>query len=91
MPILGLVLVLDDDANETRLRVGEALGPRPGLELGEVNAHRWPAVLEAASECAAEIEIDALRSVPGIAGVDLVYANFEDLLGASASESLARE
>ena len=91
MPVLGLVLVLEDDAAATRQRVSEALAPISALELGEPAAHRWPVVLEAESERAAEIRLDALRAVPGIAGVDVVYADFEDLLGAPVPASPVSE
>jgi nitrate reductase NapAB chaperone NapD len=82
MPVLGVVLVLDDGEAATRARVAAALAAVPSIELGEPASHRWPAVFESESEHAAETQIDALRSVPGIAGVDVVYADFEDLLGA---------
>lgn len=91
MPVLGLVLLLEDRAEATRARVGEALARLSSLEVGEPAAHRWPAVLEAGSERAAETQIDALRAVPGIAGVDVVYADFEDLLGVSAPVSPVSE
>ena len=37
-------------------------------------------MLEAPDERLAELRIETLRSVPGIAGIDVVYADFEDLL-----------
>ena len=80
MPVLGLVLVLDGPGLATREPVAAALADARDLELGEPAAHRWPAVLEATSEREAEERIDFLRRVPGIAGVDVVYADFEDLL-----------
>ena len=83
MPILGLVLVLDDGHAATRARVARALATVPWLDLGEPASHRWPAVIESESKQAAETQIDALRVVPGVAGVDVVYADFEDLLGGS--------
>jgi len=80
MPILGVVLVLDDPAPATRLAVGEALEGAADLGLGEPASHRWPAVLEAPNKDCAETRIDELRCIPGVAGVDIVYADFEDLL-----------
>jgi hypothetical protein len=85
MPILGVVLMLDDGTEAVQARVGAALASVSSLELGEPASHRWPAVLESESERAAELQIDALRTVPGIAGVDVVYADFEDLLAAPTS------
>jgi hypothetical protein len=84
MPILGLVLVLENDSAATRTRAGDALATVSSLVLGEPASHRWPAVIECESKDAAETQIDTLRAVPGIAGVDIVYADFEDLLGAPA-------
>ena len=80
MPVLGMVLVLDDAEPATRRAVARALERAPDLELGEPAAHRWPAVLESPDPDRAESRIDALRQVAGIAGVDVVYADFEDLL-----------
>jgi nitrate reductase NapAB chaperone NapD len=84
MPVLGLVLVLDGTDPALPPRVAGTLAQAPGLELGELAAHRWPAVLESKTESEAEARIDALRSVPGILGVDVVYADFEDLLTGTA-------
>jgi hypothetical protein len=85
MPILGVVLVLEDQAPATRLAVGAALEGAPDLGLGEPASHRWPAVLDAPNKDQAETRIDELRGIPGIAGVDVVYADFEDLLEPSAA------
>ena len=68
------------DADGIVKTVFAALGRERDLELGEPAEHRWPAVLESPDERAAESRIDGLRRVPGIAGVDVVYADFEDLL-----------
>jgi nitrate reductase NapAB chaperone NapD len=80
MPILGMVLVLDDSEPATRRAVARALLDAPDLELGEPADHRWPAVLEAPDPRRAESRIDSLRAIPGIADVDVVYADLEDLL-----------
>ena len=80
MPVLGLVLVLEDAEAGTRRRLRGALAGVHDLDLGEATAHRWPVVLEAASECEGEARVDWLRGLPGVAGVDVVYADFEDLL-----------
>lgn len=83
MPILGLVLTLNDDKLSTRAQVAAALPGMPSVEAGEPAGHRWPVVLEARSECQAEAHIEGLRSLSGISGVDVVYADFEDLLPCS--------
>jgi hypothetical protein len=80
MPILGLVLLLEDAQPSTREQVAGSLSHASDLDLGEPFEHRWPIVLETDSEREAELRIQALRSVSGIAGVDVVYADFEDLL-----------
>lgn len=80
MPILGLVLLLDDPEPSTREAVHASLARAPDLGLGEPAEHRWPAVLEAVDEDSAESRIRELGRIPGIATVDVVYADFEDLL-----------
>jgi len=80
MPILGLVLLLEDQKAATREAVAGALCDAADLVLGDPAEHRWPAVLESPGQKEAEARIDGLRRVPGIAGVDVVYADFEDLL-----------
>ncbi len=79
MPVLGLVLTLDDGDPATQRVVSSGLERAPGLELGEPAGHRWPAVLESDSPSEAEARIDALRRVTGVTNVDVVYADFEDL------------
>jgi hypothetical protein len=80
MPVLGLVLILDDGAETTRRRVAEALAKAGDLDLGEAMAHRWPVVLESATSKEAEARIDALGTLSGVSNVEVVYADFEDLL-----------
>jgi hypothetical protein len=80
MPILGLVLILKDAGPATCRGVLDALAPASDIDLGERASHRWPAVLDASDEAAAERRIETLRRVPGIATVHVVYADFEDRL-----------
>jgi nitrate reductase NapAB chaperone NapD len=91
MPILGMVLVLDDPKPATRRAVARALEHAPDLVLGEPADHRWPVVLESPDEHRAESRIDGLRRIPGIAGVDVVYADFEDLLERRSSPDAREE
>ena len=91
MPVLGMVLVLDDSEPATRRAVARALGDSPDLTLGEPAEHRWPAVLESPDASRAESRIEGLRAIPGIAGVDVVYADFEDLLERSPSADAQEE
>ena len=99
MPVLGLVLVLDDGAPAIRAGVHAALTGARDLDLGDPVGHRWPAVLESADQRDVDAvraamprtdRIDTLRSVRGIAAIDVVYADFEDLL-AQAPTSAGRE
>ena len=90
MPILGLVLPLEDAELVTQGRVGEALRGAADLEAGEPAAHRWPVVLETATGAQAEARVKALGELSGVAGVDVGYADFEDLL-ARSTHSSARE
>jgi nitrate reductase NapAB chaperone NapD len=80
MPVLGLVLVLEDGAEATQRRVAEALSKAGDLDLGKAIAHRWPVVLESTTPDEAETRIDALSTLPGVSNVEVVYADFEDLL-----------
>ena len=89
MPVLGVVIVLEDASPATRARVAVGLPGVPGIEPGEPSAHRWPAVLEAGSEAAVEERVEAVRGLPGVAGVDVVYADFEDLLSSAPEERAA--
>jgi hypothetical protein len=91
MPILGMVLLLEDREPATREAVAANLAGAPGLVLGDPAGHRWPVVLESPGEREAELSIDALRRVPGIAGVDVVYADFEDLLERPAAPGAREE
>lgn len=87
MPVLGLVLVLDDATEATRERAVFGLTAAPGLELGDPAGHRWPAVLEADTPRDAEARIGLLRRLPGVANVDVVFADFEDLTSTSRGTS----
>lgn len=91
MPILGMVLLLDDPEPATQRAVAVELEQATDLVLGEPAQHRWPVVLESPDERAAESRIDGLRRVPGIAGVDVVYADFEDLLERPSSPDAREE
>jgi hypothetical protein len=91
MPILGLVITLEDGARATQGRVGEALAGMCDIDPGEPAAHRWPVVLDTTTEAQAQVAIDALLRVIGIAGVDVVYADFEDLLTRSTESNACED
>ncbi len=85
MPILGIVMVLEDPRPSTLRSVARELAAFPDVELGEPAEYRWPAVLEARDQQAAESRILELTGLPGITSVDVVYADFEDLLPPAVS------
>jgi len=91
MPIVGMVLVLEGADAATRHSVSAQLASAPDLVLGDPTEHRWPAVLDAVDEQQAEDRIDRLRRVPGVAGVDVVYADFEDLLEPAVTSAARKE
>jgi len=75
MPIVGMVLVLEDAGARTRRQVSAGLARLGGageLVLGEPAAHRWPAVLDARDEREVESRVERLRGVPGVAAYRLV-------------------
>lgn len=80
MPVLGLVLVLEDGAETTRGRVAKALARASDLDLGTSVEHRWPVVLESATSDEAEARVEALGALEGVSSVDVVYADFGDLV-----------
>jgi hypothetical protein len=82
MPILGLVITLERGPVAERNRTVDALRAHSGLDLGEIQGVKLPVVLERASESEVEPAIDALQSLPGVAYVDVVFAEFADVLPA---------
>jgi hypothetical protein len=90
MPVLGLVLVLEDSADSTRDRVAKALAGASDLDLGASVEHRWPVVLESPTSDEAEARVEALGAVEGVSSVDVVYADFGDLV-APASPGIGEE
>lgn len=80
MPVLGLVLILEDRADDTRDRVAKALVGASDLDLGASQEHRWPVVLESPTPDEAEARVEALGAVEGVSSVDVVYADFGDLV-----------
>lgn len=77
MPISSYILRCADDA---RPSVREALSTLPRLTVGPEEAGGFAVVTESADHAEAEAMEAALRTVPGVLDVVLVYHNFEDLL-----------
>jgi nitrate reductase NapAB chaperone NapD len=79
MPVISAVVHLSAEpaVREQTLR---ALASLPGLELGEVLHQCVPVVLDTDSRCADRALWDAIQDAPGVQHVDLVFADFQDLL-----------
>lgn len=84
MPILGIVLSLDPAAPDLGRETLERLQRVPNLELGERQGAKQPAVLECVDDSRTrsqvEAEIEDLLAIDGVLHVDVVFAEFEDLL-----------
>jgi len=79
MPILGAVVHLPQDSH-TRLQVQSALAGMPGLTFGECQGDRLPVVVESDSRQQDKLRWDRLQALPGLAHVELDYADFSDLV-----------
>ena len=77
MPVLGLVISLDADSIESGGSILDTLRARPQLDLGELQGMKLPVVLECVR---VEEEVEALRNLAGVAYIDVVFAEFADLL-----------
>jgi hypothetical protein len=79
MPISGLVITLEPDADPVSL--GALLLARPGIAVGKVEG-RWMAlVAEAPDEVGSRTLHEWLERLPGVAFVDVVHVSFEDEAG----------
>jgi nitrate reductase NapAB chaperone NapD len=80
MQISGLVITLDLDAEPGSVET--ALGARPEFDVGEAH-DRWLAVaMEAPDEAGSWALHDWLRTLPGVAHVDVVHVHFSTEDGA---------
>lgn len=76
MPISGLILTLNDDA-ELAAQAVASLGTRPEFLPGERNARWLPVAMEARDDAASRDLHDWLNALPGVDFVDVVYVNFD--------------
>lgn len=77
MPVVGLVFTLSED----RARRAEALGwlaTDTRLTLGRMVQRKLPAVLDTPDVAADRAAWEALRALPGVAHVDVVFAALSD-------------
>jgi hypothetical protein len=83
MQISGLVITLDLDAEPGSVET--ALGARAEFVLGEAH-DRWLAVAMEASDEAGSLALhDWLRTLPGVAHVDVVHVHFATEEGAEVA------
>ena len=80
MPVLGLVLTLGDASKGGRGRVLEPLLRERDLTIGDFAEGKLTLDLEVEGPEEGEARVRALSDLAGVAHVDVVYANFEDLL-----------
>lgn len=78
MPVSGLVLTLARDHAVCAAALSD-LRDFPALALGEHSAGRLAAVLEADDYARHDAHLAALRAVPGVVWVDVVFHDFSDL------------
>lgn len=79
MPILAAVVTLDP-ATAPHGPAVASLAAQEGVDVGELQGHRLPVVVESGRPREDEARFDALRAVPGVLAVDLVWADFSDLV-----------
>jgi len=87
MPILGLVITLEDASKAGRGRVLDRLVRERDVSIGDFQAGKLPVVLEVNGSPNAEPRVRELAAIEGVAHVDVVYSHFEDL--SAAAEALA--
>lgn len=81
MPILGVVVHHPHPSE-----LIDFVSTLPGVSLcGEPGERRLPVVLETAQKNDDEPLFAALGALPGVVGVDLVFADFSDLLPSEVS------
>ena len=79
MPILGLVLTLEDGSKAGRGRVLERLVRERDVAIGDFEAGKLPVVLDVNGSRDAEPRVRELAAIAGVAHVDVVFSHFEDL------------
>ena len=80
MPVLGLVLTLQDDSKAGRGVVLDRLLRERDVTIGDFEQGKLPVVLEVDDRSDGEERVRAVARLEGVAHVDVVYAHFEDLL-----------
>ena len=92
MPILGLVLTLDDDSKASKAGRGRLLDRllrERGIGIGDFEEGKLPVVLEVPARGDAEPRVREIAGIEGVAHVDVVFSHFEDSL--PAPEELLQE
>jgi nitrate reductase NapAB chaperone NapD len=89
MPILGLVITLEDASKAGRGRVLDRLLRERDVTIGDFEAGKLPVVLDVDGSPNAEPRVRELAAIEGVAHVDVVFSHFEDV--SAAPEALADE
>jgi hypothetical protein len=77
MPISGLVLTLDEDADH-RARAHAALQQMPNVQLGVASGRKLPAVTDTPDAEEAEALFERLRTTAGVCFVDVLSVDFTE-------------
>ena len=80
MPVLGLVLSLDDGSKAGRGRVLDRLLRERDIGIGDFQQGKLPVVLEIPGRGDAEPRVREIAGIEGVAHVDVVFSHFEDSL-----------
>lgn len=87
MPVLGLVLTLVERDPREMARNLASLEALPGVELGELRGAKLPAVLETDSHASTDVRLAEIQRQPDVTHVDVVFAEFADLLPGHTDET----
>ncbi len=80
MPVLGLVLTLEDGSKVGRGRLLARLVRERDVVIGDFEAGKLPVVLDMHPRQDAEPRVRAIAAIPGVAHVDVAFSHFEDQL-----------
>jgi len=77
MPVSALIITVHGKADQPALRA--QMAKIAGLELGEAQALRWPAVTETDSLEQGRELLERVQALSGVVHVDVLSVNFEDI------------
>lgn len=88
MPVLSAVLTLRDDPVE-RATTLSLLSAEPRIDLGPMRRDRLPVVLATETRLEDKVLWRRIERLPGVAHVELVFADFSDLQETACPERSA--